>query len=631
MIIALSRLMLCGLMAATLAAADAPTQAEWQPVIDAIAKAQSDAAARLADITTRYPTWPEGWVERSRLALASKRPDEAWKYARQALSLQRGNGEAAALGVQALTAQGRSSDALKVAEPFLKDRTLDQQANGKTGYVNYYAAYAALAAKDQSKGREHLSAAQACAGKQVPAEFHVLDARFAIQANDLVKAEASLARATTVDARCWDGWYELGRVRHALAEAESSAAGKRIWLDRAEQAFATVTKALPEDFESWLGLGRAQAAIARLEIEAGSDGGGYLRDAVASLGEAVRRQDTLVAGWVTLGEAQVRLERYAEAATSLSKARALGANEPSMLHNLAQALQKSGRAEEALVILKSTTATSGSELVSQGMGYYRNHLYPVAVDRLENALAHPDLASDDVMRGQVLRFTGHAWREWGDDPQSTAQEREQRRAKAAAAYRSAGDLGDVMAQRHYAALLAEDGPQSAYVAGWTVLGWNSWLSGSGWALVIGNYGAARAWANGLHYTLWGLFIGLPLVLWIASLFRPKVVTSESRQREPSDSGIRGSSSSQTRAPNPAPKREIDPLTTRKSRPPSEPPRRLPTTEDARAARARASAPVQRRTPVPETEEIIPPTPKKRTPVPETETIVTPPKSRGKPH
>ena len=83
-------------------------------------------------------------------------------------------------------------------------------------------------------------------------------------------------------------------------------------------------------------------------------------------------------------------------------------------------------------------------------------------------------------------------------------------------------------------------------------------------------------------------------------------------------------------PNPAPKRELDPLTTRKNRPPSEPPRRLPSSEDARAGRARASAPAQRRAQAAETEEIIPPKPKNRTPVPETETIVAP-KSRGKSH
>jgi len=624
------RLTVCCALATMLHAADAPTRDEWDPVIKAMTTANSDAEAQLAGITTKYPTWPDGWIERARYALATQHPDDGWKFAREALNLQRGSGEAAALGVQALTAMGRPSDALKVAAPFLANRTLDTQANKKVGYVNYFAAYAALAAKDTAKANEHYRAAVACAGAAIPPEFHVLDARLAIQAGDLSKAESCLSRATTADPHNWDGLYELGRVRHALAEQETSTAGKRARLDGAEKAFAAVTRALPDDYESWLGLGRAQVALARLDIDDGSDGGGHLRDAASSLKEAVKRHDALVAGWVALGEAQVRLEQFADAAASLTKARALGANEPSVLHNLAEALQKSGRGEEALTVLQGTVATSSGELLSQGMGYYHQRFYRVAIERLEAAATHADLAADSKTCGQIWRFIGHAWREWGDDldkdgkpavPAASIDEREQRKANAANAYRQSGDLGDVMAQRHYAALQAADNPLSAYKAGWTVLGWNAYLSGSGWAMVIGNYGAARAWDSILHFCIWGVLIGVPLLLWIKSLFRPRVISPSepvrakseeaAAPRPPTGRAVR-EESSQSRKPSPAPQREVNPLTARKKRPPSQPPtaprRSLPTTEDSPRPAARASDASKRRPPAAETEEIEPPKP-----------------------
>jgi len=624
------RLMICGALATMLNAADAPTREEWDPVIKAMTTANSDAEAKLADITKKYPKWADGWIERARYALATNHPDDGWKFAREALSLQRSSGEASALGVQALTAMGRPSDALKVAAPFLANRMLDTQANNKVGYVNYFAAYAALAGKDTAKAQEHYRAAVTCAGKTVPPEFHVLDARLAILTGDLTKAESSLTRATTADPHNWDGLYELGRVRHALAEADTSAAGKRSLLDGAEQAFTAVARALPDDYESWLGLGRAQVALARLDIENGSDGGGHLRDAVSSLKEAVKRHDDLVAGWVTLGEAQIRLELFTDAAASLTKARSLGANEPSVLHNLAEALQKSGRGDESLTILQGTVAISSGELVSQGMGYYHNHFYRVAIERLEAAAAHADLATDNKTRGQVLRFIGHAWREWSDDlgkdgkptvPAATHEVREQRKVNAAIAYRQSGDLGDVMAQRHYAAVQAADNPRSAYLAGWTVLGWNSYLSGSGWAMVISNYGAARAWDSILHFVIWSLLIGIPFVLWIKSLFRPRVISASDQVRaKPQETaaprpptGRAGREESSTaRKPSAAPPRETSPLTTRKNRTPSQPPqtprRGLPTTEDSPRPAARASEAGKRRPPAAETEEIEPPKP-----------------------
>jgi len=616
-------------------AADAPTTEEWTPVVTAIAEQAPTAGTQLTAITTRYPKWVGGWIELARFDLAAQQPEDAWKHARQALTLQRNNGEAAALAVQALTKTGRHDHALTVAEPFRVNRQDDKQSGGRAGWVNFYAAQAALTAAqpDLAKADELLKIAKSCAGGAVPGEFHFLEAKLMIRRDDLAGGAKSLERAVATEPRLWDAWYELGRVRSALGEREPSVPGQRQLLLAAEQAFTTVTKALPEDFESWLGLGRAQARIARLEIDAGGEGGAKLKDAATSFSEALQRKPDLVPALTALGEAQLRLERFAAAAESLGKARELGANDEILLSNLALALEKSGRAKEAVQIQAGATATTGPGLVNKGMTLFKAKVYRTAVEIFEQAARHPDLEAQRETRGQVLRFAGHAWRDWAaEPPQGSApapnfDEREQRQASAADAYRRAGDLGDWTAIRHYAALEAQRGPKPAYDAGWKLLGWTNSTSLTGWSLIIGNYGASRAWDNLLHLIVWGILAGIPFLLWIASLFRRAPVQVEevrrsTKRRIATDHALRN-----TRPAKPEP--EMNPLTAKRMR-------------AREALEPRAATPTPRPTPPPPAKHIetsvAPKRPRSRaagkTPLPETEELDRPaaaPAKRPRPH
>ena len=616
-------------------AADAPTKDEWAPVVQALAEQAPDAGQQLNTITTKYPKWAGGWIELARFELATGQHEDAWKHARQALTLERTNGEAGALAVQALALVGRHDDAITVAEPFRANRQDDKQSGGRAGWVNFYAAQAALSAKksDPAKAEELLKTAKACAGAAVPGEFHFLDAKLMIRRDDFVGGAKSLERAVAADPQLWDAWYELGRVRGELVEREPSVPGKRQLLLSAEQAFLTVTKALPDDVESWLGLGRAQAAVAKLEIEDGGEGGAKLKNAAASFTEALDRKPDLVPALTALGEAQLRLERYALAAEALGKAHELGAKDDVLLSNLALALEKSGRAEEAVRIQAGTTATTAPALINKGMILFKAKVYRTAVELFELAAKHPELEAQHETRGQVLRFAGHAWRDWATPaPGSTAadgNERETRLNAAADAYHRAGDLGDWTAIRHYAALQAERGPKPAYAAGWTLLGWTNYTSFTGWRLVLGNYGASRAWDNALHFSIWGVLAGLPLLLWLASLLRraPAGVSADPARRPAS----RAAPADQPRraAPSAKAEREMHPVTVRvKSRQALEP--RASTTRPAAPGkpmatprpaapsaakhvetevapkRTASSAPAVRKTPIPETDELPPP-------------------------
>lgn len=646
-------------------AADAPTKDEWAPVVQAIAEQAPDAGQQLTAITTKYPKWAGGWIELARYNLAERQPEDAWKHARQALTLERTNGEAGALAVQALTLVGRHDHAITVGEPFRANRQDDKQAGGRAGWVNFYAAQAALTAKtpDPAKAEDLLKTAKACAGAAVPGEFHFLDAKLAIRRADHVGGVKSLERAVTADPALWDAWYELGRVRGALVDRETSVPGKRQLLLAAEQAFLTVTKALPDDFESWLGLGRAQSALAQLDIDSRGEGGAKLKDAVASFTEALQRKPDLVPALAAMGEAQLRLERYALAAEALTKARELGANDDVLLSNLALALEKSGRTDEAVKVQAGATATTAPALINKGMILFKAKVYRNAIDLFERAAKRPDLEAQPETRGQVLRFTGHAWRDWAAAPAPKGPEttetvpkgtetvptgaetapaasddlREQRLDQAADAYQRAGDLGDTTAIRHYAALQSERGPHLAYAAGWKLLGWSAYSSFTGWKLVLGNYGTSRAWNSALHLGIWGVLAGLPLLLWIASMFRRAPVAADGTRRPTTRKVPTDHQRPEPSAPRT--EREMNPVTARvKARQALEPrasasrprsaasaakplatPRPTPPAAkhvetDPVPKRQASPAPAVRKTPLPETDEFEPPpdAPAKRT-------------------
>ncbi|MBA3686711.1 MAG: tetratricopeptide repeat protein, partial [Planctomycetes bacterium] len=500
--------------------ADSPTNEEWQPVAQAIADHRADAETQVQAIVARYPRWADGWTELARVQFSAEQAETSLESARKALALAPTHGEAAPLAIQALLRLGRPAEAVALAAPFT-DRTLDRQLNGKAGWVNYYAAEAALTIPDFAKATAHLTLAKACAGGAVPGEFHMLDARLAIRSGDLVQAEASLIRATTVAPRLWDAWYELGRVRSVLAEREKDPLerGKRI--EAASQSFATVVTALPDDHESWLGLGRCQVNLGKIEIDSGNDQGqNRLNEGIASLKQALERKAELVPALLLLGEALVRLEKYDDAVAPLTKARELGATDQGLLYNLALALEKTGRADEASAIHSKTQAVTAPELISKGMTLYKAKMHPAAINHLGTAVKQLDDSRDRELKAQVLRCIGHAWLARVTDSRSppSDQDREDFQDRAAKAYAMAGELNDWSAKQHYAALQSQRSPAMGYEAGWQLLRWSTFTAPLGWKLVAGNYGASRAWATPLHYVLWGLAAGLPALLWLITMF-----------------------------------------------------------------------------------------------------------------
>jgi len=105
------------------------------------------------------------------------------------------------------------------------------------------------------------------------------------------------------------------------------------------------------------------------------------------------------------------------------------------------------------------------------------------------------------------------------------------RRLAYAAWRVAGDLGDGPARRHYLAHASHDTPAEAYRAGWTSVRWNSFLTLTGWATVIANYGAAERWRQPLHLGVWAvLLLGLLVLGFKGLLSKPKIMKAGSPER-----------------------------------------------------------------------------------------------------
>lgn len=248
-----------------------------------------------------------------------------------------------------------------------------------------------------------------------------------------------------------------------------------------------------------------------------------------------------------------------------------------------------------------------SALVTRGLSAFKAARYDWATASLQAATEHAEFKQQThVGQGQILRFLGHAWAGWAMTDDLT--HREERLDQAAAAYRSAAEVGDAYAQRHFAAVQGRRDASTAYAAGWTLIGWSP-VSLRGWGLVLANYGASRAWSHPLHLVIWALLIGLPLLLWVKSLFHKTVMienvrasrsapvpaVAAPRPRQADSSSIR---------PSVRPKAEVNALTARKPRDRS--------TEAATPTRPTAPRPgAKRRAPLPETEEIPKPGPKPR--------------------
>ncbi len=496
-------------------AVDAPTRDEWSPVQALITAKDPTAEVRLAEVLRRYPRWPDGQRELARLQLAAGRPAEAAASARNALTLAAGDTVTQALLVQALAESGDTSGAIAAAEA----------ASDTGGWARFHAAQAAVTAGWSADAERLAKAALQRAGNRPPTEFWFLDSRVALLLDDPQRAERSLLRAVDTKADDWSAWYELGRVRLILAERDAT---RRVeLLTQAEECLQRATINQPDIPAHWLAQGQVQ--LARGEAVSAPQRMDEARlsweRAVNSLQGAVARDADSADAVLLLGQTELRLERWVDAAKHLQQARTLGAQSRVLLYNLALALQNSGQIEAAAAVLGETQAESTAEKLTVGLNAYQAGNYLLAVQLL-TAVA-PTVAEDEERARAVDRYLGHAYRHLAE-AESDGQNAESYREFAASAYRAAGDRGDHLARDFFLALETARNPGHAYRAGWTYLGWTRFLSLRGWGVVLGNYGAWATDDDGLagmwakhppHLIVWVLFLLVPMILYVRAALR----------------------------------------------------------------------------------------------------------------
>jgi tetratricopeptide (TPR) repeat protein len=542
-----------------LSAADAPTADEWTPVEAALNAGDAAAPAKLAALVAAHPQWADGLRTLAQVQLRQGDRANAAANARKALALAPADASAAAVAVQALAGNGQTAEAYAIADRFTG-------AQDPQGWVNFYAAAAALEADDRKKAGLYLALAMGRT-KTPPAEFSFLDARISEQAGDLPRAEAGLQRTVAANPRLWDAWYQLGVVQYRLAD--QGPGDRSDWLAKAEANFLKVTANVPKEALGWLGLGRAQLTLGQiLLITNEDDGKAKAREAVRSLRNALELRSDLRDAYLNLGVALLIGGNHQEAITQLLKARELGVTDRNLGFNLMLAYQQAGKTAEFEAEAQNVQATSVGERITLGMGFFKSGSFALAIQLLESAL--PGVADDRERSGQVHRFIGHAHAALAerarkhlaagtDVPGPPSAEVERELDAARDAWRKAGSFGDHTAQRFFMAQEAARSPLNGYEAGWQRLAWHSYLSLDGWMLVAGNYGGAITGGQGLagmwarhpvHAGIWGALIGMPLLLAILGFCRrppPPVHPSREREQARSDS-----SSSGIRQPAPAP-------------------------------------------------------------------------------
>lgn len=533
----------------------APTAAEWEPVRVALANNQSDADALLTAVLRRYPNWADGSKTLARRLLDQGKAAEALAAAKRASVLAPTDDEALRIQVRALADLGRKDEIYALVN--------GASTKDATGWVRYEAGIAAVGFSDAAKADAFLKEAKSRVGPKIPPEFLFLESRVAILARDFPRAELSLASATAQQADFWDGWYELGRVRLVLADHDREQRAN--WISKASTAFATVVKGLPDDANGHIGLGRTALEEAKLLLADNrtDPAGSKLRDAVVELNRALEKAPDAAEAYVLLGDAQLRLEHWAEAVTALQRAKGLGAKDRSLTFNLAIALQQSGQNDAAQALLKSVTAASPAEQVTIGMSAYRSRNWLLAVNLLASAV---DGLEDPATQGPVWRFIGHAESHLAESKTGNAQNAAL--DAAAEAYRRAGDLHDFPARHFHLATQAARSPELAYAAAWQSISWDT-INPTAWGLAIGNYGAAKTGGQGLsgmanraplHLALWAMLILLPLAFFVLGLLRRnkqnqadsgaiRAVNETPRQARPPSGKVGGKASgSTTKAP-----------------------------------------------------------------------------------
>ncbi len=515
------RLVLLAACALPLAAADppptagtAPTAAEWTPVQQALAAAAPGAETRLLALLRTYPKWADGNRVLAARLLEAGKAAEALAAARRAAELAPTDGEALRLQVRALAELKRGAEIWALVE----------QSGGRDpkGWLRYDAGMAALRLGDTTRATTYYNEAKVRSPGRIPAEFLFLDSRIAIALRDFPRAELALASATAQEAEFVDGWYELGRVRLVLADADGEQ--RAAWVTKAGEAFAVVAAKAPGDAAGHIGLARVAIEEAkRLTADGAADNAGArLHDAQAALRRALAARPDSAEAETLRGDVATRLEQWDEAVTALRRARDLGATDRTLTFNLAIALQQTGRAEEGEALLKSMTAISPAEQVTVAMGAYRSRNWLLATVLLTKAV---DGLDDQPAQAATWRFIGHGYSRLAEG--RSGADRETALDRAAEAYARAGALGDFHARRFLLASEAARSPERGYAAAWTLIGWD-FLNFPAWGEAVRDYGAAKTGGAGiagmaarapLHLAIWGVLVLLPLIFWINHLRR----------------------------------------------------------------------------------------------------------------
>lgn len=545
-------------LAAAEVKATAPSQAEWAPVQQALDNQATDAQAKLTALLRTYPTWADGNKALARLLIEQGKPAEALAAAKRTTSIAPDDIEALRIQVRALTELKRPAEiATLMGAAAAKD---------SKGWLHYEAGLAAVSAGDSTKAESYLNAAKTRGGAKVPAEFLFLDSRIAILAKDYPRAELALSSATTQQPDFWDGWYELGRVRLVLVD--SAPLGQRsAWIKKATEAFSAVAKNVPTDPNAHTGLGRAALEQAKVLVaqDNNDQASASLREAVGHLNHALALNPQLAEAYVLLGDAQIRLEQWEAAATALQQAQKCGATERSLTFNLAIALQQTGENAAAETLLKSITAAGPAEQITLGMGAYRSRNWLLATNLLTAAVSSLE---DQAARASTWRIIGHTHSKLAQVKNLAPDDVERERDTASAAYKQAGDLVDFPARRFYLAAEAARSPERAYTAAWDMIAWDA-LNPGAWALVLGNYGAAKTGGQGIggmasrapvHLAAWGLLVLIPMGLFGWGLVKRKPPSSpDNRRGPPKPTRPPGSKPAEkTSAPDAAPSRSSRP-------------------------------------------------------------------------
>ncbi len=514
----------------TAAAADRPSSEQWNLVAAAIAAQDASAEDKVLAITTTFPTWSEGFRTLSQLQLKRKAYPVAAASAGKSLALDPADSAAAACAVQALAASGKAEEAFAIADHFSGAKDLQ-------GWVNFHAAAAALAGKNQAKASLYLTLAMSRV-QEPPAEFTYLDARIAENAGDDKRAASSLTRATSTNSRFWDAWYELGTVQARLADSAGDKASEL--LRQSEASLTRVVKAQEKDYQAWQALGSTQLKLSTLlKQESPGDSISKAREAASSLDSALTLKEDLRDAHLGLGQALLVTEDYERAIPHLERAVALGAQDRALTMNLMMAYQKTGKTAKFEETARTLKAVSPNEKITMGMGLFHAGQPANAVELLASAASDLDRERERERLGAVYRVLGHAHVDLAEQLRArlASAPAEQKAALQAArdkeldaardAYREGGGLGDFPARHHFLASESQRSFAAGYGAGWQYLTWNSYVAPAGWALVVGNYGGAITGGNGLggmwerhpmHVVAWGLAIGIPLIVFITSLF-----------------------------------------------------------------------------------------------------------------